>query len=351
MKNLFKPLSLFLAVAVSSLFTSCDKDKANDAIRSDDDKDKAGYEIKVNTTNASTKERHLAISLAPGKMVKVKTSFKGDRNMYRLYITKQVLSSTGSKEEVFKYPLGKKKKDGSIDLPSQDKKDFSYDFHFDAPANNNEVVQYKLWVTHGRGDYRDPSHRNAISKDPAAFGTITIKGDKNAVSDINVVKSFSAFFLKAPLGSLSSETFMSVSNGKKYQISDATETVKLWDFGYYYGNKHNASFASASNYPKSIIDVKGLAGDVAGELNKFYFKKSTKTSADFDKIKLNKELDFVTKGAEVVTRLAKGNILEIVDGYGNKGLIRITKIEGTDGSSGKITFDVKIQTKLQAVKL
>lgn len=356
MKNLFKSLFLTLAVAGGTFFTSCDNDTANDVLRSDDNPTTGNttkYNLIVNKDNASKKnERHLNISAAPGKLVTVKTSFKGDKNMYRLYITKHVLSTSGGKEVAYEYPLGKKKKDGSIDLPRQDKKEFSYDFSFDAPANNNEVVQYKLWVTSARGDYRDPANSNAISKTPAAYGTVTIKGDKNVVTNANTVKSFSAFFLKAPLSSKASETFMSVINGKKYQIQDASESVKLWDFGYYYGKTHKASFASASDYPKNIIDIKAISGSFASELNKFYFKKSSKKSSDFDAIKFNKDLDFVSADTEQrIKQLAKGDIIEIKDNYGNKGLIRITSITGTDGSDGKITFDVKIQTKLESIKL
>lgn len=345
MKTIFKPLMKISAIAITLFLASCDNDTANDILRDDDPT--VTNEIIVNPTNAASGKRSIEIEAKPGATVKVKTTFTGDKNMYRLYMTKNVLGSAEGAQP-FEYPdLGAKKKDGSIDLPKKDKKEFTYTFDFAAPASENEVVQYILWVTKARGDYRDVSNDNAIADD--AYGVITIKGNPNASADGASFKSFSTVLLASPLSDGTSKSFISLFDGQTYAISQGEEYAALWDFGYYYGNSAKASFASAANYPSDIVDV--VAIGKTEDLNNCYFKLSSKSTGDFDAVTKASDLDFISKSTnERVKGLKEGDVVEFVDAYGNKGLIKVTKIVPGFGTGKKIEFDVKVQVQQVPVK-
>lgn len=353
MKNLFKSLFLTLAIAGGTLFTSCDNDSGNDVLRQDPNTGKdpnttKSYAIKVTPENGSTKEREVTIVAEPGKMVEVTTSFTGSKNMYRLYLTKNVYSE-GKGAVPYEYELGVKKKDGSIDLQRGDKKEFTFAFNFDAPAKNNDIVEYQLWVTNGRGDFRDVSKRNAI--DATALGKVIIKSDENANVKPVTIKEFTAVLLAAPLEDGSSKSFISMFNNTVYSIDQGEEFAALWDLGYYYGKTGKSSLASVKNYPKSVIDVPKISNVAEANLNEFFIGKSTKTVADFDKIKEGTELNNIVKPTtQSVNGLAKGDVLEFVDAYGNIGLIKVTEVVEGFGTSGKIVFDVKIQVKAEPIK-
>ncbi|WBX73849.1 hypothetical protein PG913_00910 [Tenacibaculum pacificus] len=277
--------------------------------------------------------------------------------MKRLYITKNVY---GSEQGAIAYDLStvaaavKTKGDGSIDLGTKEGQEFTYKIPFEAPTSTDGVVVYKLWTTRlatlgttSKGDFRDVSKRNAYG-DLNAFGTITIKAG-NATATATTIKQFSAVILAAPLANGSSKSFISVYNGETYAINAGLETASFWDFGYYYGNTHKASFASASDFPKAIVDIADKANiNITQEpLNNFYIAKSTK---DFDTVTTSELETIVTPTSEKVTNLSTGAVLEFEDKNGAKGLIKVTKIEGTDGNSGKIYFDVKIQN-VEYIKL
>lgn len=349
MKKLFKSLFLTLAVVGGTLFTSCDNDKTNDILRTDPTKTTKNYTIKVTPNNGNTKEREVTIVAEPGKLVKVTASFTGNKNMYRLYLTKNIYSESKG-AAAYQYPLGKKKRDdGSIDLPKQDKKEFTYEFDFDAPAKNNDIVEYQLWVTTDRGDFRDVSKRNAI--DATALGKVIIKSDKNANVKPVTLKSFSAVLLAAPLKDGSSKSFISLFNNKVYSIDQGEEFAALWDLGYYYGNTKKASLASTKNFPTDIINVPTISKVATTELNEFFIGKSTKTVEEFDKIKNGTELNNIVKPVtQRVNGLVKGDILEFVDAYGNIGLIKVTEVVEGFGRDGKIVFDVKVQVKAEPIK-
>lgn len=343
MRKIFKNSFLLAFVSVSTFLTSCSSGDGNEIFR---DNEEVEYNIIVNPNNASTNERSIEIVATPSSLVKVKVNFTGDKKMRRIYMTKNVYSSNQGPQP-YEYPLGSKKSDGSIDLDGDDKDTFNYTFNFDAPTNANDVVQYIIWTTNDRGDFRDVSKRNSIAND--AFGTVTIKASANADTSVNGVKSFSQVLLAAPLADGSSKTFLSLFDNKTYAINQGVEVAALWDFGYYYGNTGKASFASAANYPTDIVNVPSIGGTT--ELNKFYFKKSDKTTTDFDAISKKVDLDFITKPTtERVNNLSENDIIEFVDAYGNKGLIKVVKITGTNGTSGSIKFDVKVQINAEPIK-
>ncbi len=343
MNNILKLKPVLTVMILSLLLWSCSSDDNDDIQGPDTSTD---LEIIVNTTNEGSSERTLNTTTTNlNSTLKVNVTFKSTEAMRRLYITK---SEDGEANEPFKFTNQEvdEKNDGSIDLISDNKTDFTFNIDFDTPSNANGTVTYILWATTGRGDFRDISKRNSIGD--FAFGTITINAGNGATG--NGVKSFTQTILAAPLADGSSESFISLFNNTIYKINQGEEYAAFWDFGYYYGVSNNASFASAADYPDDIINIPTLTGLTDAELNNFYFAEST---LNFDGITTRADLDVIVKSNnERITNLDVGDVIEFVDSYGNKGVIKVTEIVAGAGTSGKITFDVKVQTStLTTVKL
>lgn len=362
MKNLFKSLFLTLAVAGGTLLTSCSKEN-NAGLKepTNSDPKKKTYKLIVNPTNAAKiNERNLIITAEPNSQVPVSVTFKGSRNMFRLYMTQNLIGgSEGAVPFKYTYDAAKLKADGSINLDASDKETFTYNLKFPAPKVKDQTVQYVLWATHARGDFRNFNKRNAVDSDKDgegdAIGVITIKAGTVAPATTTTgstgVKSFSAVLLAAPLADGTSKSFISLFNNKVYSIDQGEEYAALWDLGYYYGNTKKASLASTNNYPTDIVNVPAISKVAAADLNKLFIGKSNKTAADFDKIVKGTELDNIVKPTtQRVNGLTKDNVLEFVDAYGNKGLIKITEVKGTYKKGGYIKFDVKVQVKSVPIK-
>ena len=153
------------------------------------------------------------------------------------------------------------------------------------------------------------------------------------------------------------ESFFSLLNETVYRINVGPEFRAFWDFGYYYGASgdsagDNASFASTEQYDASFgFAVEGLEPGADEEnaatetLNQMFFASSTTIdAAAFDAITLNGELNFIASSdAQKITNLSVGDVVEFVDNYGKKGLIKITAIEPGFNNNDFIEFDVKIQ--------
>lgn len=339
MNKILKFKSILTLFIIAAITFSCS---------SDDNEDIQGpstettFDLKVTNTNAgNTAERDLKITTAElNSKVKVNVTFTSEQSMRRLYIAK---SENGGAYEPFAFTNQQvdEKKDGSVDLVGDDKKTFTFNIDFDTPASVNGTITYILWATTGRGDFRDVSKRNAIGE--FDFGTITVTAGNGAVGD--GVKAYTTTILAAPLADGSSETFMSVFDGKVYKINEGEELAALWDFGYYYGVDGKASLASSNNYPANIIDVPTVGGVTAEELNKVYFGLSSKTIAEFDAISTRSDLDFIVQStSQRINNLKVDDVVEFVDSYGNKGLIKVKEVVAGNGTNGKITFDVKVQT-------
>lgn len=353
MKNVFKYLFFSLAIVGGSFLTSC-SDEGNSGLREKPvDPVKKSHSLIVNPTNkGKVKERNLIITAEANSQVNVKVNFKGSKNMYRLYMTQNFIGGTdGVVPFKYNYDAAKLKADGSINLDGKDKKEFTYHLKFPAPGAKDKVVQYVLWATTGRGDFRDAKKRNAIADD--AIGVITIKAGKvmPSVGTISAgVKSFSAVMLAAPLRDGSSKSFISLFNNKVYAINQGEEYAALWDFGYFYGRTRKSSFSSASNYPSNVIDIPSISKVKKENLNSFYIQKAKKIT-NFDDVTKAADLDVIAKpSTQRVTNLVKGDVLEFVDTYNNKGIIKITEIVPGAGVKGKIKFDVKVQVKSVPVK-
>ncbi len=345
MNTILKLRSIATLVIASAFIFSCSSDDNSDIQGPSTDTD---FNLIVNTTNEGSEERNVPITTDQlNTTQKVNVTFAAEQSMKRLYIAK---SENGGALEPFAFTnqAVDEKKDGSVDLVGDDKKEFTFNIDFDTPSTSDGTVTYLLWATTGRGDFRDIAKRNAIGE--FDFGVITITAGNGATG--NGLKSYTQTILSAPLEDGSSSTFMSVLDGEIYKISEGEELASLWDFGYYYGNSGLASFASTSNYP-ALFDTNGdgmvdaavadLTGVPQEELNKFYLAKST--SIDFDTVTKREDLDNIDKPAtERVTNIIIGDVIVFEDNYGNKGLIKVTEIVTGAGTSGKITFDVKVQT-------
>lgn len=376
MKKLFKPQFFTLLVMAFALFlTSCSPDD-NGAITPNPTPDPGTqtYEIKVTPTNAGTTERNVKILAEAASTVKVTVNFQSDNDMTRLYITKNEYGS--NIEEAYSIAGTSTKGDGSINVTSAtDRKNITYEIPFMAPATTDGTVVYTLWMTRtkgltSRGDFRDPAKRNAISENPAAVGLVVINAGTSSALSGNGFKSFSATMLYAPTGDKKSVTFMSTKTGKTYAIEKLNDIVN-WDFGYYYGGVNKASFVATDKYDNYVVTSSGakifdLAGVVAdlnanagndegvdiADLNTCWFKLSSKSANFFDGVSTYGDLEFITKPADnAVTKLTAGKVVEFVDRYGAKGLIKIKRVvDGNNdgqytGSKDFIEFDVKVQEK------
>lgn len=338
MKNLFKLKSIALILFTSAI-VGCSSDNNEDIFVGNETE--FDGELTVFSTGGDNRNVLINANNVTTSTASVRVAFTSEEPMRRLYVTRNTANSGAVP---FDFAVSgvtvDDKKDGSLDLSSDNRNAFEFVIPFPVPTSDDSNIVYTLWATTGRGDFRDISKRNAIGE--AAIGTITITGSGSFMA--NGISSFTQTLLEAPLADGTSDTFISLFNGEVYKISDGEEFAALWDFGYFFGNTNRASLASASNYPSNIVNIPTISGVAQEELNSFFLAKSTLTSADFDAVTSASDLSTIaTPTSERVTQLAEGDIVEIEDQYGNKGLLRVTDITGTDGSSGAITFDVKIQ--------
>ena len=67
-------------------------------------------------------------------------------------------------------------------------------------------------------------------------------------------------------------------------------------------------------------------------------------TAAFDGVALSGDLNAITSSSvQKITNLSVGDVIEFVDNYGKKGMIKITAIQPGFGNNDFIEFDVKIQ--------
>ncbi|HNP17675.1 MAG TPA: hypothetical protein PKL31_04500 [Fulvivirga sp.] len=344
MKRLFNRLFVVGALGTIGLLSSCSSD---DEILVDPTSE---FDVVLEFSNTSGDVTEPVNVVPTQGTVKARVTVTSTSNMRRLYITRNV----GGAGDVPYTPadLSKKvtKPDGSIDVES-DPKLLDYSLNLDVPSNITVgTVVYKFWATSGKGDYRDVDNSFV-----AGVGQIElVYGGSNPAAP---VKSYTATILAAPLFDGSSKTFISLLNGQLYKISEGTEYAAFWDFGYYYGFTQKASLASTFRYPQLFdhdqdvntpkIGIADLTGTPQEELNHVYFSQSAKTTGDFDGINVAGDLSYVNIATNDdlgrVTDLATGDIIDFIDNYGKKGIIRVVSIVGTDGSDGKITIDIKVQ--------
>ncbi|UZO80781.1 hypothetical protein NBT05_17810 [Aquimarina sp. ERC-38] len=352
MKN-FKTSAIILLVSILPFFTSCSDDN-DDLVVTEEESEFDGNLIVTESGAGDNRNVVLNADNIEENSVLVKVRFATTtENMRRLYITRDVANSG-----IEVYDLNNKtegieiddKADGSVDLKGDDKKEFEFQIRLDKPLLSNGTVEYTLWTTTGRGDFRDVSKRNALGAE--VVGTVTLEYGE-AVNSTSGLKTFEATMLAAPLLDGSSNTFISLFNETVYKISDGEEFAALWDFGYYYGNTGKASLASASNFP-ALFDTNGdgepdsaisaLTGVPQEELNTFFFGASNLSFEEFEAISTGDELNGIGPlTRERINNLEEGQIVEFIDSYGHKGLILVLNVNGTFGNDGAITILVKVQ--------
>lgn len=242
------------------------------------------------------------------------------------------------------------KGDGSIDLDGSNKKEIDFTFELPVPDIDNGEIVYSFWTTTGKGDFRDSDKRLALG-----VGTITVKVG-NGTNPAAEVRSFKDIRLNAPAADGTTKSFFSLLNETVYQIDQGREFRNFWDFGYYFGASGNsendqASFASTATYDAAFgFDVEGLKPGADEEnvneetLNEMFFTESTLNADGFDSVTLSGDLDNIVKSdVQKITNLVVGDVIEFVDNYGKKGLIKITNIEPGFNTNDFIEFEVKVQ--------
>lgn len=356
MKKRFLFIGLLTAIFA---FTACDD---NDSLLPDeeditDDVIEDKYDGRLTLEDLKDTTITVYASDVEGDSLYIYTTFiTNDKKMRRLYMTENVTQSG-----VNPYKLDKKlldldvKGDGSLDIESKQGDEFTFVLPFpkyDTSVLTEGTVEYTLWATNGRGDYRDASNSLAVG-----IGTIVV--DYDGENPATVVKEYSAKLLAAPLADGTSETFISLFDGAVYKLSEGKEYAAFWDFGYYYGGTHKASLASTYDYPSffdhddnpdtKAVGIATLTETSQDSLNHCFFTLSDVTSTEFDAIEKAMDLDYIsTPSSEKINHLEAGNIIEFVDNYGKKGLIKVTEIElGTNdlgyGSGAYININIKVQ--------
>lgn len=309
-----------------------------------------------NESNPSSNQISASANGEVGTTVPGRVIFTSDATTQRrMYIT-QNISGQGempfSAFDLVSDDLDKAlKPDGSIDLDGATKKAIDFTFALPVPDIDNGEIVYTFWTTTGKGDFRDITKRLALG---AGQITVTVGTGTNPTAE---VREFTDIQLFAPAQDGTTESFFSLLNETVYRINVGPEFRAFWDFGYYYGASgnsagDNASFASTEQYDASFgFPVEGLQPGEDEEnsetetLNQMFFASSTTIdAAAFDAVTLSGELDFIASSdSQTITNLSVGDVVEFVDNYGKKGLIKITAIEAGFNNNDFIEFDVKIQ--------
>lgn len=330
MKKMKNYLAGICAVALVMLVVSCDN---NEEIKVDPD---ASYDVvlDVNEAGPSNPNKDVVVNASTQSDIKAKVSFTSTSSMKRLYITQNV---QGKGDEKFS-PVENVdlKGDGSLDLTGKDDKNFEYQFMLPVPAGVAAgTVVYKFWVTSGSGDFRDPLKR--LIGTP---GTITLKYGA-ATNPMANVKKYEDKKLFTPTADATSKTFISLLDGQIYSINQGEEYIAFWDFGYINLQNGGPTLHSTFSYPESAITS---LSTLTESKNKIYFRASDKSAAEFDAVAVASDLDFITKPTDTfISFLATGDILEFVDQYGKKGMIKVLEAMEGNESSKFIRISIKVQ--------
>jgi hypothetical protein len=321
-------LGVFALVAMS-----CDN---NDEIKVDPAAEFDAVLI-VNEAGPANPNVDVAVDAVSQSSIKAKVSFVSTSDMKRLYITQNI---KGAGEQIYKPSESVDLKgDGAIDLTGKNSKNFDFQFTLPVPSGlGNGTVVYKFWVTSGNGDFRDQAKR--LIGTP---GTITLKSG-TASNPVAFVKSYTSVQLFTPTQDAKSLTFISLLNGTVYKIDQGEEYLSFWDFGYINLQNGGPSLHATSSYP--TVAIPSLA-NISDKKNSVYFRNSTKTVADFDAVKVSSDLNFVAAFSAgdntFVSDLVANDVVEFVDSYGKKGLLKV--IEATPGNEASkfIRISIKVQ--------
>jgi hypothetical protein len=330
MTKLRNYLSGLFFIGLLGLTVSCDN---NDEIIVDPNAEFDAV-LTVNESGPANPNVNVNVNSNTQNTIKAKVSFKSTTNMKRLYITQNIEGQGENKfEPTENVDL---KGDGSLDLTGKNENDFEYQFNLPAPSSVDDgTVVYKFWVTSGSGDFRDVTKRLI-----GTAGTITLKFGTASNPEAEV-KSFTNAKLFTPTEDAMSMSFFSLLDGTIYKIDQGEEYITFWDFGYINLSEGGPALHSTFSYP--TIAIPSLAGTVETK-NKVYFRHSDKNADDFAAVEISSDLDFITTPSETfVGSLETGDILEFVDQYGKKGMIKVLEAMPGNESNKFIRLDIKVQ--------
>lgn len=346
--NLLKNKFATLLLAAAAFFAvSCDD---NDEIKVDPNAEFDAV-LEVKEAGPANPNADVIVDANAAATIKAKVAFTSTtKSMTRLYITQNI---KGAGEVIYKPSENiDLKGDGAVDLTGKDDNAFEFQFTLPVPAGvGTGTVVYKFWTTDGNGDFRDMAKRLAVGP-----GTITLKYGTatNPSTSTLGVKTYSDLKLSAPSADGTSQSFVSLLNGLIYtikpNISNPTqeqfdEYISFWDFGYINKQSGGPTLHSTSTYPTVAFSSFPAFSATTVVKNKCYFRTSTKTVANFDAIGISSDLDFITKPSEeFVSNLAANTIIEFVDQYNKKGMIKV--LEAVPGNSPGVNF-VRITVKVQ----
>lgn len=168
------------------------------------------------------------------------------------------------------------------------------------------------------------------------------------------VAAYAAFMLAAPLGDLSGASFFSTNTGTIYDPATVNASELPLsndiDFGYYYGETNMASIASPEGFSTTVFSGQVEAW---GTKNSTTLKATSMDASAFNEINTAAEVETAyaagTDGSEFKTGLAVGDVLAFetnstkTNSPSKKGLILVTKITGTTGSTDGIEIEVLVQ--------
>lgn len=351
--------NLFVATAMLVTFVSCNNTDALNATDTTIDEHgnqvKTKYDAIINIIeNSSESKTEATVNMVDGKTTaKVRVTFTSEGGKFRrLYITENV---GGEGAHPYTLQLGKDaegkdikvdlKGDKSIDLESKLKKGFDFAFNITPEQLEEGSVEYKFWATNNRGDFRNPDFKGNLGgvRRVAEIGTITLKFGTEA--NATKMKSFEAKQLFAPTADGKSETFISLFDGKTYKINEGAEMAAFWDFGFHYPGK--ACLYATSAYPLEIFvkdNMKEVIKNIkATGVNKTYFHKVSNGTYDFDNVTIEQLSKIKASSNTVIKDLKIGDIIEFVDNYGKKGLIKVVDMKATYNADGFIKIEVKMQ--------
>ncbi|TCN72109.1 hypothetical protein [Acetobacteroides hydrogenigenes] len=138
--------------------------------------------------------------------------------------------------------------------------------------------------------------------------------------------------------------FYSVAIDKSFKLEDAVTNAQYIDFVYYYGNTNKATISPVSDPIFSKYEGGSYVGPTGYEkpIAQFAVKNATKFAAATADNYTAGTMPTATFAAEGQTNLAVGDYRAFKTVLGQKGIFRVVKLEGTDGSNRSITLDVKV---------
>ncbi|WP_421891196.1 hypothetical protein [Marinoscillum sp.] len=312
MKNVFKNLMIYGAVASMAFLYSCGGDEETPA--------PATPTIAVATTVNGTAATS-PLNVVPGDEVvfNVSINAEGGFNVYRVFVSKD----GGAATKLAEYTRLDLSVDAGVAVVT------------DSRATEIEAEDVGSTITF-------------------EFEVVDDK-DQTSTTEVEVVvnspeaRIYASKKLLAPSGDFTNENFFSVSTGELYsksEVNSTTESISpLIDFGYYYGNSENASIASPKGFESTVF-----ASQVEGwnTKNETELKTTTLTGSQFNEVSTYADIDAAFDAGTldangVITGLTEGTVLAFKTVEGVKGLILVSKIEPGFESNDYIELDILAQ--------